>query len=250
MASTMTKRGQADNIVAYEFVCDTTADLQKIEPKYVTMGSVATVIAGETGFEVYMANSQKEWVNLGSAVGENQNGNQQGEQQEQQAEQESTNPFIICPSAIFYNELTTSYQKNMSISNFTITGKICKDAYDYGWLLLIIKPDNYILDDFDYSPLDNTQDSILITITNTSNEIYVPYNSQLYFYSEGSIALQISPNDTAINFSKFTPSEYQEWRDLFGKTEINEYEINHIVESYDISQLEYISSADWNQVGE
>lgn len=53
----MTKRGQLDNEVAYEFVCDTTADLQAIDPKYVTMGSVATVIEGEAGFEVYMANS-------------------------------------------------------------------------------------------------------------------------------------------------------------------------------------------------
>ena len=248
MSSIMTKRGNQDNIVTYEFVCDTAADLQKIEQKYITIGSIATVIAGETGFEVYMANSQKEWVNLGS-VGESGNGNQQGGQQEQQAEQESTNPFIIRPSAISYNESTTSYQKNISISNFTITGKICKDEYNSGWLFLMIKPDNYILEDFDYGPLDNTQDSILITITNASNEIYIPYNSQLYFYSEGCIALQIVLGDAAINFSKFTPSEYQEWRDLFGKTEIKEYEINHIVESYDISQLEYIGE-DWDQVGE
>jgi len=64
MALKMTKRGQLDNEVAYEFVCDTTADLQAIDPKYVTMGSVATVIEGEAGFEVYMANSQKKWINL------------------------------------------------------------------------------------------------------------------------------------------------------------------------------------------
>jgi hypothetical protein len=28
------------------------------------MGSVATVIQGDTGFEVYMANSKKQWINL------------------------------------------------------------------------------------------------------------------------------------------------------------------------------------------
>jgi hypothetical protein len=28
------------------------------------MGSVATVISGSAGFEVYMANSQKQWINL------------------------------------------------------------------------------------------------------------------------------------------------------------------------------------------
>ena len=65
MAQIMTKRGNDDNIVTYEFVCDNTADLQAIDPKYVTMGSVATVIEGESGFEVYMANSRHQWVNLG-----------------------------------------------------------------------------------------------------------------------------------------------------------------------------------------
>lgn len=65
MAQIMTKRGNQDNVVTYEFICDTTADLQTIEPEYVTMGSVAVVIDGDSGFEVYMANSNKEWVILG-----------------------------------------------------------------------------------------------------------------------------------------------------------------------------------------
>ena len=64
MAQIMTKRGSADNIVTYEFICDTTSDLNAIDPKYITMGSVATVIEGEAGFEVYMANSKKQWINL------------------------------------------------------------------------------------------------------------------------------------------------------------------------------------------
>ena len=66
MSSIMTKRGNQDNVVTYEFVCDTTADLNAIEP---TMGSVAIVIQGDSGFEVYMANSKKEWINLGSLSG-------------------------------------------------------------------------------------------------------------------------------------------------------------------------------------
>jgi len=57
MAQIMTKCGNHDNIVTYEFVCDTLTDLQAIDPQYVTMGSVATVIEGDGGFEVYMANS-------------------------------------------------------------------------------------------------------------------------------------------------------------------------------------------------
>lgn len=69
MAQIMTKRGNLDNVVTYEFVCDTTADLNAIEPRDVTMGSVAIVIQGDSGFEVYMANSKKEWINLGSLGG-------------------------------------------------------------------------------------------------------------------------------------------------------------------------------------
>ena len=64
MAKKMTKRGSMDNEITYEFVCDTAADLRAIDPQYITMGSVATVIEGENGFEVYMANSQKQWINL------------------------------------------------------------------------------------------------------------------------------------------------------------------------------------------
>lgn len=65
MAQIMTKRGNNDNVITYEFVCDTAADLQAIDPQYITLGSVATVIEGESGFEVYMANSKHQWINLG-----------------------------------------------------------------------------------------------------------------------------------------------------------------------------------------
>ena len=65
MSSIMTKRGNQDNIITYEFVCDSTADLQTIEYRYITMGSVAIVIHGETGLEIYMADSQRQWISLG-----------------------------------------------------------------------------------------------------------------------------------------------------------------------------------------
>lgn len=58
------KRGSMDNIVAYEFICDTTADLNNIDPKQITLGSVAIVLQGTSGLEVYMANSNKEWIAL------------------------------------------------------------------------------------------------------------------------------------------------------------------------------------------
>ena len=60
----MTKRGQADNVITYEHICDTAADLDNIDPKYITLGSIALVLKGSAGIEVYMATSDKEWVEL------------------------------------------------------------------------------------------------------------------------------------------------------------------------------------------
>ena len=62
MATIMTKRGQQDNVVTYEHVCDTTADMADIDPQYITLGSICLVLTGETGgLEVYIANSSREW---------------------------------------------------------------------------------------------------------------------------------------------------------------------------------------------
>ena len=62
MASIMTKRGSQDNVVTYEHICDTIADMNAIEDKYCTLGSVCIVLAGESGgLEVYMSNSTGEW---------------------------------------------------------------------------------------------------------------------------------------------------------------------------------------------
>ena len=59
----MTKRGNLDNVITYEHICDSTDDLPTIDPQYITLGSVAIVLSS-TGIEVYMANSQKEWIKL------------------------------------------------------------------------------------------------------------------------------------------------------------------------------------------
>lgn len=64
MANIMTKRGQQDNVVTYEHICDETADLQNINPDYITLGSVALVLDGAAGLEVYMAKSDKTWVQI------------------------------------------------------------------------------------------------------------------------------------------------------------------------------------------
>ena len=60
----MTKRGQQDNVITYEHICDTAEDLENIDPKYITLGSIAIVLKGSAGLEVYMATSDKEWVEL------------------------------------------------------------------------------------------------------------------------------------------------------------------------------------------
>ena len=60
----MTKVGNQDNILTYEHVCDTTADLNNIDPEYINLGSVAIVLHGSVGIEVYMADSNKQWVSL------------------------------------------------------------------------------------------------------------------------------------------------------------------------------------------
>lgn len=60
----MTKRGNHDNVITYEHICDTTEDLTNIDPQYVTLGSVAIVLQGAAGLEVYMASSDKQWIAL------------------------------------------------------------------------------------------------------------------------------------------------------------------------------------------
>ena len=71
----MSKRGQQDNVVTYEHICDTIADLATIDPKYVTLGSIALVLKGTAGLEVYMATSTGEWVNLLGASEEEEDEN-------------------------------------------------------------------------------------------------------------------------------------------------------------------------------
>lgn len=61
MAYKMTKRGSLDNEITNEFFCDTTADLNKIPSNEINLGSVAVVV---DGMEVYIANSNKQWVSM------------------------------------------------------------------------------------------------------------------------------------------------------------------------------------------
>ena len=65
----MTKRGSLDNIITYEHICDTTADLSNIPSEQTTLGSVAIVLKDPDGLGVYIATSAKEWIPLMSGTG-------------------------------------------------------------------------------------------------------------------------------------------------------------------------------------
>lgn len=61
----MTKRGTQDNAITYEHYCDTRADMENIDPQYITLGSVCIVVKGENNdLEVYIADSNKEWTSI------------------------------------------------------------------------------------------------------------------------------------------------------------------------------------------
>ena len=40
----LTKRGNLDNVITYEHICDTTEDMASIEKKYITLGSVCIIL--------------------------------------------------------------------------------------------------------------------------------------------------------------------------------------------------------------
>ena len=60
----MTKRGAQDNVITYEHWCDTSADLEKIDTQYITLGSVAVVVNNGSDIDMYIATSDKTWKKL------------------------------------------------------------------------------------------------------------------------------------------------------------------------------------------
>ena len=60
MAVKMTKCGSSDNEITYEFICDTLTDMNAIENKYRSIGTIAIVLEGESGsLEVYITDSKR-----------------------------------------------------------------------------------------------------------------------------------------------------------------------------------------------
>ena len=67
MATVMTKRGSQDNNVTYEHFCDTHADMDNIELKYITLGSVCVVLDDEENsneLTFYLGKSDKTWKQI------------------------------------------------------------------------------------------------------------------------------------------------------------------------------------------
>lgn len=62
--TTMVKMGNQDNVNTYKHVCDYPEDLSTIDPQYITLGSTAIVLQGDSGVEVYMSTSDKQWIKL------------------------------------------------------------------------------------------------------------------------------------------------------------------------------------------
>ena len=62
MASIMSKRGQQDNVVTFEHICDYIEDMDSIDKRYATLGSVAIIL--HPVLSVYMADSEGEWCSL------------------------------------------------------------------------------------------------------------------------------------------------------------------------------------------
>jgi len=74
MAHVLTKQGSRDNVVTYEYICDTMEDMPNIDSRYITLGSVCIVVSGQSGgVEVYIADSHKQWVSMAS-LGNSENG--------------------------------------------------------------------------------------------------------------------------------------------------------------------------------
>lgn len=74
----ISKQGNQDNVITYEHICDTRADMSNIERKYITLGSVCIVLQGENdAMEVYMADSNKEWHDI-IVAGSNDGGSTAG----------------------------------------------------------------------------------------------------------------------------------------------------------------------------
>ena len=191
MSYKMTKRGSLDNEISNEFICDTIEDMNKIDNKYRTLGSIAMVISGDTGFEVYMANSQHEWKSLTATV----------------TEEEENNETV---QLILSVEANPSDAKSLTLNNHTITGEIYPITVMPGWMYFTV-PD---ITEFNYhiyigeNPFD--QDKLVCFGHYSSGWAYIDLVHDSDATDENLLRMYLVDYYSKIKFVKITASEYED----------------------------------------
>ena len=66
------RTNEGGNAVTYEWACDEIADRDTIPSNQITLGSTAIILEGESGVELYMAKSDKQWKLLGAISAESE----------------------------------------------------------------------------------------------------------------------------------------------------------------------------------
>lgn len=75
MAYKLTKRGSMDNEITNEFICDYIEDRDAIPASQINLGTVAIILKPAT--QVFMADSEKEWIPFGLAATDSSNDNEE-----------------------------------------------------------------------------------------------------------------------------------------------------------------------------
>ncbi len=161
----MTKRGSLDNIVTYEHICDTTADMDNINPNYITLGSTCIVLSGDDSeeMEVYIANSKKEWKPI--ATGMIGDGSNSGSS--------SGNPLFIANTV--WDDSIENYKLDRTWQEFY-------DAFEAGQICVIKIANN-----------NEYQEEYVIEVINTILHTYPDEDAQEVYEVNGYYAY--SPND-------------------------------------------------------
>lgn len=71
MAYKLTKRGSMDNEITNEFICDYIEDRDAIPASQINLGTIAIVLKPAT--QVFIADSEKEWIPFGLAAADSSN---------------------------------------------------------------------------------------------------------------------------------------------------------------------------------
>ena len=184
----MTKRGNLDNIVTYEHICDTKEDLAKINKQYATLGSVAIVIKGEDDLlEAYMATSKGEWVPI--MVGGNASG--------------GGGASCNCQHLVLQEHYDGTQQRTATLAQYALnyTFANIEDALQNGTVVF----NSELITDDDSGEDESPKKGMLKTISDSSSYIITPvqigYNANYNYYFVTALGI-MSDEYTWICYSK------------------------------------------------